>query len=83
MEQAKVLTYENQHACRTVTMSGEDYNPRGTMTGGSRTAKASVLKSIHELSGKYARVEAINQRLDEINGNLFSRKYLIWQMNVA
>jgi structural maintenance of chromosome 2 len=36
--------------CRGVSLQGDDYNPSGTMTGGSRGNNASVLARLEELN---------------------------------
>jgi chromosome segregation ATPase len=71
MEQANQLTYKNPRVnCRTVTLSGEDYNPRGVLTGGSRNTKASVLQALYNMSEQYEQLDMINQRLQIIRGNI-------------
>jgi len=69
MEQANLLTYKNQNVnCRTVTLNGDDLNPRGILTGGSRNHKASVLSALHDVFGKYERISQINREQHSLNG---------------
>jgi chromosome segregation ATPase len=69
MEHANQLTYKNQNVnCRTVTLTGEDFNPRGVLTGGSRNTKASMLQTLFENSASHGRVVDIEQRIQAING---------------
>ena len=35
---------------RCITLDGDDFNPGGTLTGGSRSKGSSVLARLHELS---------------------------------
>ena len=68
MEHANQLTYKNQNVnCRTVTLTGEDFNPRGVLTGGSRNTKASMLQTLFENSASHERVVAIERRIQAIN----------------
>lgn len=73
MEQANLLTYKNQNVnCRTVTLNGDDLNPRGILTGGSRNHKASVLSALHDVFGKYERISQINREQHSLNAKLAS-----------
>ncbi|KAL7074740.1 hypothetical protein ACQ4LE_005470 [Meloidogyne hapla] len=73
MEQANLLTYKNQNVnCRTVTLNGDDFNPRGILTGGSRNQKASVLTALHDVLGKYERISQINKQQISLNAKLAS-----------
>ncbi|CAK5079295.1 unnamed protein product [Meloidogyne enterolobii] len=73
MEQANLLTYKNQNVnCRTVTLNGDDLNPRGILTGGSRNHKASVLSALHDVFGRYERISQINKEQHSLNTKLAS-----------
>jgi chromosome segregation ATPase len=78
MEQADLLTYKNQNVnCRTVTLSGDDFNPRGVLTGGSRNQKASVLQALHDVFDKYERISEINQQQNSLRGVLLNNFFNI------
>ncbi|KAF7636433.1 Structural maintenance of chromosomes protein [Meloidogyne graminicola] len=68
MEQADMLTYKNQKVnCRTVTLNGEDFNPRGILTG----AKLDSLRPIQQrFEGLTARLRDLKQHLDAANSAL-------------
>ena len=68
MEQADLLTYKTQIVnCRTVTLSGEDFNPRGILTGGSRNQKASVLQALHDVFARFERISEITHEQNSLN----------------
>ena len=69
MEQARLLTYENKKVnCRTVTLNGDDFNPRGVLTGGSRNPTSSVLRTLHDVAGRYEQVAKIDQQMKNVGG---------------
>ncbi|EIE18219.1 RecF/RecN/SMC protein [Coccomyxa subellipsoidea C-169] len=47
---AKSLAFHKEVRTRCVTLEGDDFNPSGTLTGGSRSAGASLLTRLHELA---------------------------------
>ncbi len=55
---AKKLAFMREVATRCITLEGDDFNPGGTLTGGSRAKGASVLARLHELAEAEAEAEA-------------------------
>jgi len=47
---AKKLAYSREVHQRCITLQGDDFNPSGLLTGGSRANQASVLSGLHELA---------------------------------
>lgn len=47
---AKKLAFAREVNTRCITLDGDDFNPGGTLTGGSRNKGASVLARLHELA---------------------------------
>ncbi|BDA47769.1 Structural maintenance of chromosomes protein 2 [Coccomyxa sp. Obi] len=47
---AKSLAFHKEVHTRCVTLEGDDFNPSGTLTGGSRSTGASLLTRLHELA---------------------------------
>ena len=52
---AKKLAYSREVHQRCITLQGDDFNPSGLLTGGSRANQASVLAGLHELAQAEAR----------------------------
>ena len=49
---AKMLAFHKDVASRCVTLDGDDFNPSGTLTGGSRNKSNCILSQLHAL-GQY------------------------------
>eukprot|EP00889_Picochlorum_renovo_P003508 jgi/Picre1/30538/NNA_005901.t1 len=47
---ARMLAFHKDIASRCVTLDGDDFNPSGTLTGGSRNKTNSILSQLHDLS---------------------------------
>ena len=47
---AKKLAFAREVNTRCITLEGDDFNPGGTLTGGSRNKGGSVLARLHELA---------------------------------
>ena len=47
---AKKLAFSREVNTRCITLDGDDFNPGGTLTGGSRNKGSSVLARLHELA---------------------------------
>ncbi|KAI1727452.1 SMC proteins flexible hinge domain-containing protein [Ditylenchus destructor] len=69
MDQAKLVTFNKQVNCRTVTISGEDFRPTGVLTGGSRASKTAILIDVENVSTSYEQLATIDNRIREVDGN--------------
>jgi structural maintenance of chromosome 2 len=57
-------------AQRCITLEGDDFNPGGLLTGGSRGSGRSLLLQLHELLEAEQRLAVHQQRLAEVEGQL-------------
>lgn len=57
---AKKLAFAKDVSTRCITLEGDDFNPGGTLTGGSRSKGGSILSKLHELTA--AEAELIKQQ---------------------
>lgn len=55
---------------RSVTLDGDVVDPAGTLTGGSRGNRSSVLKELHALAGCQRRLQQLEPRLAELEAEL-------------
>jgi structural maintenance of chromosome 2 len=55
---------------RCITLEGDDFNPSGLLTGGSRGTGRSLLMQLHELLEAEQRLATHQQRLAEVEGKL-------------
>ena len=55
---------------RAVTLDGDVVDPAGTLTGGSRAARASVLAELHALAGAQRRLGLLEGHLAKLDGRL-------------
>ena len=54
---------------RCITLEGDDFNPSGLLTGGSRAISRSLLTLLHELAAKEADMkEELRSRLQQAEG---------------
>ncbi|MFH4975124.1 hypothetical protein AB6A40_001833 [Gnathostoma spinigerum] len=67
---AKKVTYDRQIMMRSVAISGEDYSPSGTLTGGSRPNKIALLTELDDVLKNGERVSEIDIKLKRINEKL-------------
>lgn len=67
MESAKRVAFDKQIRTRTVTLDGEIFDPRGTLTGGSMPSSGSMLLKLRELQAAEQELALEEQRLDDIN----------------
>jgi structural maintenance of chromosome 2 len=67
---AKKLAFHRDVASRCVTLDGDDFNPTGTLTGGSRNKTNSILSQIHVLSQYEVELKAFQQKLVELKSEL-------------
>lgn len=64
-ETAKKLAFTKEVGTRSVTLDGDDFNPGGTLTGGSRANKSSVLKKLHALKSTEAEMEKLKAEIKQ------------------
>lgn len=67
---AKKLAFAREVAQRCITLEGDDFNPGGLLTGGSRGSGRSLLLQLHELLEAEQRLAVHQQRLAEVEGQL-------------
>ncbi|XP_038626289.1 structural maintenance of chromosomes protein 2 [Tachyglossus aculeatus] len=51
LDGAKKVTFDKRIMTKTVTLGGDTFDPRGTLSGGARSQAASVLTKLQELRG--------------------------------
>lgn len=67
---AKKLAFAREVNTRCITLEGDDFNPGGTLTGGSRNKGGSVLARLHELAEAEAQLAAAQGRLAQAQAAL-------------
>ena len=80
---ARKVTYNEQVACKTVTLDGDVVDPAGTLTGGSRPAGGSFLAKLSELKQHRNNYEASEQQLTEVELELRNKERSVNQYRVA
>jgi len=63
MEAARACAFDAKVRMRAVTLDGDLFDPSGTLTGGSKSAKSNVLLMLHALAGQEAKLAALEARL--------------------
>ncbi|KAH7722718.1 Structural maintenance of chromosomes protein 2 [Aphelenchoides avenae] len=66
MEVARKVAYESKIPLRSVTLEGDDISPSGTLTGGSRSKNACMLRELANMHGSFSRLEDIKRRVKQI-----------------
>jgi chromosome segregation ATPase len=67
---AKKLAFAREVSQRCITLEGDDFNPGGLLTGGSRGSGRSLLLQLHELLEAEQRLATHQQRLAEVEATL-------------
>ncbi|KAL6754645.1 structural maintenance of chromosomes protein 2 [Haematococcus lacustris] len=67
---AKKLAFSREVGMRCVTLEGDDFNPSGLLTGGSRSSSRSLLASLHALSLAEAALATVQERLSAVDAQL-------------
>ena len=67
---AKSLAFSPEVNTRCITLEGDDFNPGGTLTGGSRNRSSSVLARVHELAAAEAELETHQAALQQAESTL-------------
>ncbi|KAL6061697.1 Structural maintenance of chromosomes protein 2 [Balamuthia mandrillaris] len=65
-QSAKTVTFNKDIRTRSVTIEGDEYDPRGTLTGGSRSKGGSVLAALQRLNDARQKLEAHEEELRQI-----------------
>ena len=63
---AKKVTFDKNIKKRSVTLEGDVFDPRGTLSGGSRQARKPVLLRLQELAQKEKQLESASSKLREL-----------------
>lgn len=91
LERAKKVAFDPEVFCKTVTHDGDSFDPRGTLTGGSRRTDASnspllKLDKLHALEAKRVEIEkqirAVKQHLDDNQGARRQRTELMKKIDL-
>ncbi|KAF5843268.1 hypothetical protein DUNSADRAFT_70 [Dunaliella salina] len=67
---ARRLAFSREVSTRCVTLDGDDFNPSGLLTGGSRPGGRCVLATLHDLAAAEARLDAACAKLASIEHQL-------------
>ncbi|PRW61562.1 structural maintenance of chromosomes 2-1 isoform A [Chlorella sorokiniana] len=67
---AKKLAFAREVSTRCITLEGDDFNPGGTLTGGSRNKGNSVLARLHELAQTEEGLAAAQAAFDQAQASL-------------
>jgi len=70
MATARSVTFDKGVRVRSVTLEGDSFDPSGTLSGGSRNNRGSVLVQLKKLADAQARVEELEAEFGEIDGRL-------------
>ncbi|GAX82646.1 hypothetical protein CEUSTIGMA_g10072.t1 [Chlamydomonas eustigma] len=86
---AKKLAFSSEVHQRCITLQGDDFNPSGLLTGGSRTNQSSVLSSLHalglaesRLASLKAELKAVDEATSALAGSAKEHKRLTQQLDL-
>lgn len=74
VEQAQKLAYDRSVGCRAVSLSGDDIQPNGRLTGGHRDLGSMLLPVLDKMYGRYARSTVVNQQIGAIESKIGWKK---------
>ena len=66
MNAARLCAFDKNVKMRAVTLDGDLFDPSGTLTGGSKSAKTNILLMLHSLAEQEAKVAELEARLDAV-----------------
>ena len=69
---AKKLAFAREVNQRCVTLQGDDFNPSGLLTGGSRPSGGGVLTNLHELSEAESKLRSLSSQLSEVEKRILT-----------
>ena len=61
---AKKLAFSREVGQRCITLEGDDFNPSGLLTGGSRAASRSLLNALHDLGAQEAELAGHKEAME-------------------
>ncbi|KAL3152148.1 hypothetical protein ABBQ32_001245 [Trebouxia sp. C0010 RCD-2024] len=67
---AKALAFHKEVRTRCITLEGDDFNPGGLLTGGSRSSNASILTRLHALAEAEQQLEQHTAALHQAQADL-------------
>jgi structural maintenance of chromosome 2 len=67
---AKKLAFHKDVASRCVTLDGDDFNPSGTLTGGSRNQTNAILSQLHALAEQEAKLAKHTSKLRDLSAKM-------------
>ncbi|GFR44483.1 hypothetical protein Agub_g5746 [Astrephomene gubernaculifera] len=67
---ARKLAFSREVHVRCVSLEGDDFNPAGTLTGGSRGNRACLLAKLTELAAAQANLNQASRELADVEGRL-------------
>eukprot|EP00056_Hartaetosiga_gracilis_P022956 m.34164 g.34164 ORF g.34164 m.34164 type:complete len:1222 (-) comp9910_c0_seq1:33-3698(-) len=71
-QDAKKVTFEGSTRCRSVTLDGDVFDPRGTLTGGARSSSSGVLMRLQKLVHVTNTISSIEEELASISRDIAS-----------
>uniref|UniRef100_A0ACB8ET47 Structural maintenance of chromosomes protein 2 n=1 Tax=Sphaerodactylus townsendi TaxID=933632 RepID=A0ACB8ET47_9SAUR len=74
MDNAKKVAFDRRIMTKTVTLGGDIFDPKGTLTGGARSQSASVLSKLQEVKDVQKQLEAKEAELQLIRQELSGLK---------
>ncbi|GCE97997.1 structural maintenance of chromosomes protein 2 [Zygosaccharomyces mellis] len=69
-ETAKKLTFHPQIRTRSITKQGDVYDPEGTLSGGSRNSRSTLLVDIQNYNSAVKRMKVLESELDVLSNKL-------------
>lgn len=78
---AKRLAFSREVASRCITLDGDDFNPSGTLTGGSRAKGGDVLTKVQALCEAEATLQKHCAALDAAQAELKVRLLCVTRMD--
>ncbi|XP_046901687.1 structural maintenance of chromosomes protein 2 [Hypomesus transpacificus] len=89
LENAKCVAFDKRVMTKTVTLGGDVFDPQGTLSGGSRAQKASVLSCLQELrevresqAAKEAELCDLDKQLASLKGTAERFRHLKQQLDL-
>lgn len=69
-EDAKKVTFDPKVRTRTVTLTGDTFDPSGTLTGGARAKGSTILAKLSELQDAETKLRAATKELRDVDAQL-------------
>eukprot|EP01132_Coremiostelium_polycephalum_P001504 gene1504-1896_t len=71
---AQLVAFDKNIKTKTISLEGDEYNPMGSLTGGSRPANGSILSHIQKLNEANSQLKQNQSELEKVNFQLASLK---------